>query len=159
MSYLQDKSTKSNREANAEIFRQVAEAYEILSDTNLRQEYDTYRYNVKETRRPSSSPSQQSPSTYQTPDARNNPFDYNLGDMFRNLFSYDYDYSFEPILARQYFPSGEVRNFLKFEFDALMLFVTPLDNISIFMPNYIRRLYSFCSTGWFVFVTCVQRES
>jgi curved DNA-binding protein CbpA len=38
-----DKSTASNKEANAEIFRQIAQAYEILSDSSTKEEYDTYR--------------------------------------------------------------------------------------------------------------------
>ena len=42
-----DKSKASNREANEIIFREVAAAYEVLSDSSQRQEYDSMRKNYE----------------------------------------------------------------------------------------------------------------
>ena len=70
----------SNKEANSEIFRQVAEAYEILSDATRRSEYDAYRDHFKSKKTSNSRPHQQ---------PNNNPGhnDYTMNDIFQDIFS------------------------------------------------------------------------
>ena len=110
-----DKSKPSNKEANEVIFREVAAAYEVLSDTSQRQEYDSMR-TMRE--RSSHGKSQQrgreSRSQYNQYDDNDYHSTYSSGDYsndhsFRGESREDFSFArFRPSVADTMLPANQV---------------------------------------------------
>ena len=108
-----DKSQPSNREANEAIFREIAAAYEVLSDSAQRQEYDSIR-SLQQRRghtRPQYGSSQQARGRQE----RNQPRQYDQyssdsdesSDNFeyRNIFTFS---GYRPVIAGPILPAMQV---------------------------------------------------
>lgn len=108
-----DKSRPSNKEANEAIFREVAAAYEVLSDTAQKQEYDSIRrHQQNERNRPHSQSSQRMRDQHrqkeeQQYDSYNRDFrgDESYARNFANDFTFT---AYRPIIAGSIMPAMQI---------------------------------------------------
>jgi DnaJ domain len=108
-----DKSQPSNREANEAIFREVAAAYEVLSDSAQRQEYDSIR--SLQQRRGNARPQYGSSEQTRGRQGRNQPRQYDQYSSdsdessnnyeYRNIFTFS---GYRPIIAGPILPAMQV---------------------------------------------------
>lgn len=108
-----DKSQPSNKEANEAIFREVAAAYEVLSDAAQKQEYDSIRRQQENQRnRQNSQSSQRMRDQHrmreeQQYDSYNR--DFRGDESFARNFANDFTFTaYRPIIARSILPAMQI---------------------------------------------------
>lgn len=100
-----DKSLPSDKEANAVIFREIAAAYEVLSDSAQRQEYDSIR--SMQQRRSQQKPQYGSSQRGGERGRRNQQYQYNNEDIFEDDDEYNFS-GYRPVIAGSILPAMQV---------------------------------------------------